>query len=51
MRRKGCGNIGLGIIAAGASILLACFMPPGVLVCVEAVLLVVAGILWLLSFK
>lgn len=38
--------VGVGIIAAGAMILLSCFLPPVVLVCVEAVLLIVAGVIY-----
>ena len=37
--------IGIGVLCVGFGILVACFLPPAVLVCIEAVLLILAGFL------
>ena len=43
--KKFSALLGAGILCLGFGILVACFLPPAVLVCVEAVLLVLAGFL------
>ncbi len=43
--RKSCTGVGVGVAAAGVSILLAVFLPASVMVCIEAVLLVAVGFL------
>lgn len=45
--KRNCKIIGLFVIAAGVLLLLACFLPPIVMVCVEAALLIAVGILYL----
>ncbi len=47
--RKLCCNMGLCLLSAGLGILLAIFLPDGLLICLEALLIVVAGALILLS--
>ncbi len=41
--------VGICLLSAGAGILLSCFLPLAVLVCIEALLLIIAGILCLKS--
>jgi hypothetical protein len=43
--KRGCTVIGLCLLSAGAGILVCTFLPPAVLVCVEALLLILAGLL------
>ncbi len=45
--KRNCKIIGLFVIAAGVLLLLPCFLPPIVMVCVEAALLIAVGILYL----
>lgn len=45
--KKNSKLVGVCIMAAGAMILLACFLPPAVLVCVEAAIMIFVGFLYL----
>ncbi len=44
--KRNCKMLGICVMAVGILIFLACFLPPMVMVCVEAVLLVVLGYLY-----
>ena len=44
--KKQCKTIGLMIMAAGATILISCFLPSGALVLILAALLIVVGFLY-----
>ncbi len=44
--KKNSKLIGICIMAAGVMVLLACFLPPIVMVCLEAVLLILVGFLY-----
>lgn len=44
--KRNCKMLGICVMAVGVLIFLACFLPPMVMVCVEAVLLVVLGYLY-----
>ena len=37
--------IGVGVLCIGLGILVACFLPPVLVVCIEAILLILAGFL------
>lgn len=43
--KKCKGAIGIGILASGVSLILAFFLPASVMVCIEALLLIAAGLL------
>ncbi len=47
--KKLCCSIGLCLLSAGLGILLAIFLPDGLLICLEALLIVIAGALILMS--
>jgi|GEM_PF-3218530 hypothetical protein len=46
MRKFSCPcTVGIGLLVAGFSMLLACFLPYIVIVCIQAILLILAGLL------
>jgi len=47
--RKLCCTAGLCLLSAGLGILLAIFLPDGILICLEALLIVLAGALILFA--
>ncbi len=43
--RRSCAVIGMCLLSAGVGILISVFLPPVILVCIEALLLILAGLL------